>query len=151
MIATNLTSTLLQVVTWKFSTTRSSPLFSLSQSTRLSCVPSFRICFNEVLAYPCCVCFVDFLMPLMTYDLCGTRIFYTRTHFYYQSNLRMSSEVAALQPRNDKMTELIVKLQREYNMSKSHDPLSRYNVLKVRIDASASWEWDIVILFFPIS
>jgi len=47
-----------------------------------------------------------------------------------QSNMRMSSEVAALQPKNDKMTELIVKLQREYNMSKSHDPLSRYNVLK---------------------
>lgn len=47
-----------------------------------------------------------------------------------QSNMRLSTEVSRLQPKNDKMTELIVKLQREYNMSKSHDPLSRYNVLK---------------------
>ena len=61
----------------------------------------------------------------------------------------MSSEVAALQPKNDKMTELIVKLQREYNMSKSHDPLSRYNVLKVRTDASAGWEWEIMCFVLP--
>lgn len=58
-----------------------------------------------------------------------------------QANLRLSSDVARIQPKSDKMTELLVKLQREYNMSKSHDPLSRYNVLKDLIKGFLE-EWD---------
>lgn len=58
-----------------------------------------------------------------------------------QSNLRLSAEVARVQPKSDKMTELLVKLQREYNMSKSHDPLSRYNVLKDLIKGFLE-DWD---------
>jgi len=58
-----------------------------------------------------------------------------------QSNLRLCAEVARVQPKNDKMTELLIRLQREYNMSKSHDPLSRYNVLKDLIKSFLE-DWD---------
>jgi len=58
-----------------------------------------------------------------------------------QANLRLSGEVARIQPKSDKMTELLVQLQREYNMSKSHDPLSRYNVLKDLIKKFLD-DWD---------
>jgi len=58
-----------------------------------------------------------------------------------QANLRLSAEVARVQPKSDKMTELLVQLQREYNMSKSHDPLSRYNVLKDLIKKFLD-DWD---------
>lgn len=58
-----------------------------------------------------------------------------------QANLRLSSDVFRLKPKSDKMTELLVKLQREYNMSKSHDPLSRYNVLKDLIKGFLE-DWD---------
>jgi len=47
-----------------------------------------------------------------------------------QAVQRLSLEVSRLQPPAEKMTELLVKLQREYGTSKAHDPLTRYNVLK---------------------